>query len=186
MDKLAKILIKTFPLEAALEDGTHITLRPLLKEDGLALLAYFQGLPPEDRLRLRDDVTDPQVIANWIDELDYDEVLPLVAWNNQHVVGNATLHFSPIGWTKHQGEVRLTTAPQYRTRGLGTIMVQNLLDLASALGLEQISIEVLPVWDQAFHFFEKLGFKEVAQLPGFVKDLEGNESDLVIMVKYLT
>jgi hypothetical protein len=30
-----------------------------------------------------------------------------------------------------------------------------------------------------------MGFKEVANLKGFVKDLEGNESDLVLMVKYL-
>lgn len=185
MDKLTEILIQTYPREATLEDGTQITLRPLLKEDGPALLAYFQDLPPEDRLRLRDEVTDPRVIENWIYELNYDSLLPLVAWNNQQIVGNATLHFSPIGWTKHQGEVRLTTSPQYRTRGLGTILVQNLLDLAAALGLEQITIEVLPVWDQAFHLFGKLGFKEVAHLPGFVKDLKGNESDLVIMVKYL-
>jgi hypothetical protein len=30
-----------------------------------------------------------------------------------------------------------------------------------------------------------MGFKEVARLQGFVKDLEGKESDLVLMVKYL-
>jgi hypothetical protein len=33
--------------------------------------------------------------------------------------------------------------------------------------------------------FEKMGFKEVAKLANFVKDLEGTESDLVLMVKYL-
>lgn len=185
MEKLVQILIKTYPRETTLEDGTRITLRPMLKEDGPALLAYFQALPPEDRLRLRDEVTDPKVIENWISELDYDNILPLLAWNHQHIVGDATLHFSPIGWTKHQAEVRLTTSIQYRVRGLGTILVQNLLDIATALDLEQISIEVLPVWDKAVYLFEKLGFKEVALLPGFVKDLEGNESDLALMVKYL-
>jgi hypothetical protein len=30
-----------------------------------------------------------------------------------------------------------------------------------------------------------MGFKEVAKLQGFVRDLEGTESDLVLMVKYL-
>jgi ribosomal protein S18 acetylase RimI-like enzyme len=54
------------------------------------------------------------------------------------------------------------------------------------MGLEQISIEVLPDWDQAFHLFGKLGFQKVAHLPGFVKDREGTISDLVIMVKYLS
>jgi hypothetical protein len=63
--------------------------------------------------------------------------------------------------------------------------VQNLIHIATELGLEQITIEIPPVLDKAFYLFEKVGFKEVANLPGFVKDLKGNKSDLVLMVKYL-
>ncbi len=185
MDKLTKLLISTYPQTVSLEDGTLITLRPLLKADEAALLNYFGSLPPEDRMCLKEDVTDPKVIEGWIYDLDYDHILPLVALHNGNIVGDATLHFNPIGWTKHQGEVRLTTSPHYRVRGLGTILVQNLIDLATQLGLEQIHVEVPPVLDKAFYLFEKMGFKEVAKLPGFVKDLEGKESDLVLLVKYL-
>jgi L-amino acid N-acyltransferase YncA len=185
MKTLPEILTKTYPKSLSLEDGTTVTLRPLLKDDEAALLKYFGSLPPEDRLCLKEDVTDPKVIENWIYELDYDNVLPLIAWHNGNIVGDATLIFSPIGWTKHQGEVRLTTSTQYRVRGLGTFLVQNLIDIATRLGLEQIHIEIPPVLDKAFYLFEKMGFKEVAHLPGFVKDLEGKESDLVLMVKYL-
>ena len=185
MEKLVEILINTYPKDAALEDGTPITLRPIIKNDESALLAYFQALPPEDRLCLRDDVTDPKVIENWIYEIDYDNILPLLAWHNGEIVGDATLRFNPIGWTRHQGEVRLTTSTGYRAKGLGTILVQNLIDIATALGLEQITIEIPPVLDKAFYLFEKMGFKELAHLPGFVRDLEGNESDLVLLVKYL-
>jgi L-amino acid N-acyltransferase YncA len=185
MEKLVEILINTYPREAILEDGTPVTLRPMIKNDEPTLLAYFQALPPEDRLCLKEDVTDPKVIENWIYELDYDNILPLLAWHHNHIVGDATLRFNPIGWTRHQGEVRLTTSTQYRVKGLGTILVQNLIDIATELGLEQITIEIPPVLDKAFYLFEKLGFKEVAHLPGFVRDLEGKESDLVLMVKYL-
>jgi len=186
MDTLSEILIKTYPQSVSLEDGTPVTLRPLLKADEGALLEYFGSLPPEDRLCLKEDVTDPKVIESWIYELNYDSVLPLIALHNGHIVGDATLHFNPIGWTKHQGEVRLTTSIRYRVRGLGTILVQNLIDMATRLGLEQISIEIPPMLDKAFYLFEKMGFKEVAHLQGFVKDLEGKESDLVLMVKYLS
>ena len=185
MDTLSEILIKIYPQKVSLEGGTPITLRPLLKTDEAALREYFGSLPPEDRLCLKEDVTDPKVIENWIYELDYDTVLPLVALHNGNIVGDATLHFNPIGWTRHQAEVRLTTSTLYRVRGLGTILVQNLIDIATRLGLEQISIEIPPVLDKAFYLFEKMGFKEVANLQGFVKDLEGKESDLVLMVKYL-
>jgi L-amino acid N-acyltransferase YncA len=185
MKTLSEILIKTYPKTVTLEDGTAITLRPLLKEDEAALVKYFQALPAEDRLCLKEDVTDPEVIKNWIYQLDYDNVLPLIAWHNGHIVGDATLHFSPIGWTKHQGELRLTTSTQYRVKGLGTILVQNLIDIATRLGLEQLSAEIPPVLDKAFYLFEKIGFKEVAHLEGFVRDLEGKESDLVLMIMYL-
>jgi L-amino acid N-acyltransferase YncA len=185
MDNLSKILITTYPKSVSLEDGASVTLRPLLKRDEAALREYFGSLPPEDRMCLKEDVTDPKIIEKWIYELDYDAILPLIALHNGNIVGDATLHFNPIGWTKHQGEVRLTTSTQYRVRGLGTIMVQNLIDIASQIGLEQIHIEIPPVLDKAFYLFEKMGFKEVANLPGFVRDLEGKESDLVLMVKYL-
>jgi L-amino acid N-acyltransferase YncA len=185
METLPEILIKIYPKNISLDDGTAVTLRPLLKTDEAALLEYFGSLPPEDRLCLKEDVTDPKVIDNWIYELDYDNVLPLIALHNGNIVGDATLHFNPIGWTKHQGEVRLTTSTQYRVRGLGTILVQNLIDIATSLGLEQISIEIPPVLDKAFYLFEKMGFKEMAHLQGFVRDLQGTESDLVLMIKYL-
>jgi L-amino acid N-acyltransferase YncA len=185
METLSEILIKTFPLRTSLDDDTSITLRPLLKGDEATLAEYFLSLPPEDRLCLKHDVTDPKVIENWIYELNYDNLLPLIALHNGHIVGDATLHFSLIGWTRHMGEVRLTTSTQYRVRGLGTILIQSLIDIANRLGLEQLSAEIPPVLDKAYYLFEKMGFKEVAHLEAFVKDLEGNESDLVLMVKDL-
>ena len=185
MDKLSEILVNTYPKNISLDDGTIVTLRPLLKTDEAALVTYFASLPPEDRLCLKDDVTDPKVIENWIYEINYDSLLSLIALYDGQIVGDATLHFNPIGWTRHQAELRLTTSTQYRVRGLGTTLLQNLIDIATRLGLEQISIEVPPRLDKAFYLFEKMGFKEVANLQGFVKDLEGTESDLVLMVKYL-
>jgi L-amino acid N-acyltransferase YncA len=185
MDKLSEILVTTYPKSISLDDGRPVTLRPLLKTDEAALVEYFASLPPEDRLCLKDDVTDPKVIENWIYEIDYDHILSLIALHNGQIVGDGTLHFNPIGWTRHQADLRLTTSTQYRVRGLGTTLLQNLIDIATRLGLEQISIEIPPRLDKAFYLFEKLGFKEVANLQGFVKDLGGTESDLVLMVKYL-
>ncbi len=185
MKNLSDIIITDYPKTVALEDGTPITLRPLLKQDEKALLEYFQVLPLEDRLCLKEDVTDPKVIENWIFELDYHNLFPLIALIDGQIVGDATLHFSSIGWTKHQGEIRLTTSTHYRVKGLGTLLVQNLIDLATSLGLEQLSIEIPPMLDKAFYLFEKLGFKEAAHLKDFVRDIEGNESDLVLMVKSL-
>ncbi len=185
MENLVEVLINNYPKKLALENGNLVTLRPLLKSDEEALVEYFRDMPLEDRLCLKEDVTNPKVIENWIYELDYDHVLPLIALDNGHIVGDATLHFSPIGWTRHQGELRLTTDAGYRVKGLGTLLVRNLIDIATQLELEQLSVEIAPVLDKAFYLMEKMGFKEVATLKGFIKDIEGNESDLVLLIKHL-
>ena len=185
MNNLAGILIKNFPKKVNLEDGTAITLRPLLKDDEQAFLAYFQSLAPEERVVLKEEVTDPKVIENWMETLDYDLVLPLIALHGDRIIGAASLEFNLSAWTQHQGEVRLSTDPQYRAKGLGTLLIQTLEDIAAQLGLEQLTAEIPPELDKAFYLFEKLGFEKAAVLKGFVMDKDGRESDIVLMTKSL-
>jgi L-amino acid N-acyltransferase YncA len=185
MNNLAGILIKNYPKKVNLEDGTAITLRPLLKEDESAFLAYFQSLGPEERVRLKEEVTDPKVIEYWMENLDYDIMLPLIALHGERIIGAASLQFNLSAWTRHKGEVNLSTDPQYRAKGLGTLLIQNLAEIAAELGLEQLTAEIPPELDKAFYLFEKLGFEKAAVLKGFVMDKAGRESDIVLMIKAL-
>jgi L-amino acid N-acyltransferase YncA len=185
MDNLAEILVNIYPKQVQLEDGPAITLRPLLKDDEQALLAYFQSLAPDERVELKEEVTDPKVIENWMETMDYDLMLPLVALHEDRIVGAASLRFSLSAWTRHQGQVNLSTDPRYRAKGLGTLLLQNLEDIARQVGLEQLTAEVPPELTKAFYLFEKLGFEKTAVLPGFVMDAAGRESDIVLMIKAL-
>ncbi len=186
MDKLSKIIIDNYPIKCNLKNGTHIILRQLMKNDETALREYLHGLPLEDRLCFKEDVTDPKVIQNWIYELDYDSVLPLIAQSNGRIVGDGTLQFSSIGWTKHQAEIRISIDSSLRHNGLGTLLLQNLVDIATRLGLEQLSAEIPLEHNKALCLFKKMGFEEMSILKGLVRNLEGQESDLVLMIKYLS
>jgi L-amino acid N-acyltransferase YncA len=185
MNNLAEILVKNYPKQVKLEDGTGITLRPLLKDDEQALLAYFQSLAPDERVELKEEVTDPKVIENWMETLDYDIMLPLVALHEDRIVGASSLRFSLSAWTRHQGQVNLSTDPRYRAKGLGTLLIQNLQDIANQMGLEQLTAEVPLELTKAFSLFERLGFVKAAVLPDFVVDAAGRESDIVLMMKTL-
>jgi len=134
---------------------------------------------------LKDDVTDPEVIEHWIYDLDYDVVLPVLALDNSRIVANATLHFNQIGWTKHQGEIRITSDTEYRQKGLAARLIQELIEIAAYFGLEQLTAEIAPTSVEARTIFRKLGFNEIASLQGFVKDFEENQADLTIMVMYI-
>ena len=81
--------------------------------------------------------------------------------------------------------MRLSTDPQYRAKGLGTLLIQTLEEIAAKLGLEQLTAEIPPELDKAFYLFEKLGYEKAAVLKGFVMDKEGRESDIVLMTKAL-
>jgi RimJ/RimL family protein N-acetyltransferase len=179
------MILHEYPKRTTLKDGTELTLRPLRKKDQQVLHEYFLRMPPEDRMGLKDDVTDPKVIEHWIYDLDYDVVLPVLALDDGRIVANATLHFNQIGWTKHQGEIRITSDPDYRQKGLAARLIQELIEIAAYFGLEQLTAEIAPTSVEARTIFRKLGFNEIASLQGFVKDFEENQADLTIMVMYI-
>ena len=179
------MILYEYPKRTTLRDGTVLTLRPLRKEDQQALHEYFLRMPPEDRMGLKDDVTDLEVIEHWIYDLDYDVVLPVLALDDGRIVANATLHFNQIGWTKHQGEIRITSDLDYRQKGLAARLIQELIEIAAYFGLEQLTAEIAPTSVEARTIFRKLGFNEIASLQGFVKDFEENQADLTIMVMYI-
>jgi L-amino acid N-acyltransferase YncA len=176
------MILYEYPKTTVLKNGTKLTIRPLIKDDEEALIDFFLSLAPEDRLRLKEDVSDPQVIKRWIYDLDYDNLLPLIALDGGQIVANGTLQFSPIGWTKHQGEVRVTCHRKYREIGLATVIVENLINIAKDFGLEQLTSEFAPTLDEAYSLAEKMGFKEAAVFKDFIKDSMGTYADLVLMV----
>jgi L-amino acid N-acyltransferase YncA len=172
----------SYPKQVRLTDGTKLSIRPLRKEDEKVLHNYFLRLPPKEVARLKDDVTDPDIISKWIYDLDYDVVFPLVAMDHDRIVANGTLKFNLVGWRKHQGEIRATVDPEYRKKGLSTILIQNMIEIAKSMGLDQLTAELAPTLDEAYFLFEKMGFKEAAVLKKFIKDQEGRYEDLVVMI----
>ena len=175
-------MFKHYPKRAKLADRTQVTLRLMVKKDQQALYEFFQRVPKEDRLFLREDVSKPATIQSWVDELDYERVLPLVALMDGKVVGDATLHRRAIGWTRHLGKVRLVIDPQYRQKGLGSLLIKELKEIAKGLKLERLVVELMGSQQAALAAFRHLGFERAAVLYHHVKDRAGRPQDLVIMV----
>ena len=71
------MILDEYPKEVALKDGSTVTLRPMVARDEAALLEFFQSLSEGERLYLRDNVTDPEVVRGWAESVDYNRVLPV-------------------------------------------------------------------------------------------------------------
>lgn len=175
------LMIDGYPRTLVLKTGEEIVLKVLDKGDKAALLAFFQGLPAKDKLFLKEDVTKPEVIQRWIDGMNFAIILPILAWYDNKVVGDATLHMDKLGWSQHVGEIRVVVASDFQHKGLGKALVKNLVAHAIDFGLDKISAMVMGNQHSARKAFERLGFEKEAVLKGHVRDIQGNKQDLIIL-----
>jgi len=174
-----------FPKTITLK-GRPLQLRLLDKADETALLDYFRRLPVDERQMLKEDVTNPRVVKAWCANIDFKSVLPVLAFDGPKVVANITLHRTRGGWSAHVARMRVTTDPSYRRIGLGTTLVKELLDVASALGVAIVDAEVMSHQKEAQRFLERLDFVPVATLPHHVVDLTRQPHDLSVYSRTLT
>ena len=173
----------TYPKAASIgAEHTPVLVRPLLPEDATALAEFFRRIPEEERYYLKEDVTAPEVIENWASNINYDRVVPLVAVIDDRIVADATLHRHRSGARRHVGEIRVVVDPEYRHRGLGTLMVREAIDIAYDNAMESVILElVVGEEDEAIRMAERLGFTRWATLPNYAKDLEGNAHELAVL-----
>jgi RimJ/RimL family protein N-acetyltransferase len=167
--------------KVTLSDGTHATLRTVNKNDKAGLMKFFAGVPEEDRLFLRDNVTKEEVVDRWMRDLDYDRVLPIIAEVEGDIVADATLHMSLQGWTRHVGEIRIVVARAYQKKGLGTILARELFQYAVQKGLQKIEASVMDGQVGALKAFRALGFQEEAVLKNHLMDMNDKKHDLIVL-----
>ncbi len=165
-----------------LKDGTEVILRPMIKTDRKLLGDFFSRMTPAVLQYVRSNVTDPQVLDKWFENMDYEKVFPLLALVKNEVVANATLHRVPYGWRKHLGTIRIVVDPEFHERGLGTLMMNELVDLAQEFGLEKLMAELPLKAHGALAMFKKVGFSPRAVIEGLMKNRHGQNLDVVIMV----
>ncbi|MDO8531909.1 MAG: GNAT family N-acetyltransferase [Dehalococcoidia bacterium] len=174
--------LSAYPKEISLRDGSTVTLRPMEQTDNDKLLSFFLSVSEDDRYYLKEDVTSPKVIERWAKELDYNRALPLLAFADGRVVADATLVRHRSGARRHIGEVRILVEPGYRNRGLGTLLLNELVMIAYHTGLERLTIEAVAEREEtAIQTAERVGFVRLALLPQHCKDSAGKPQDLVIL-----
>ena len=164
-----------------LADGTRVLFRPLVKEDRAALVALFEPISPDDYKLMRNDVRNQELVGAWAENVDYKRVLPLVAVVNDRIVGDATLHFRG-GPGRHIADVRVFLSKEFRRRGLGTVMLRALIDIARKCGLQQLVAEVVADQVKVISAFKQLGFEHRATYPDYFMMPDGETHDVVVLI----
>ncbi len=173
--------LKRFRKVVKLKDGTLVVLRPLDQGDGQRLVDMFASIPETDRRLLKHDVTDSALISSWTEDIRFDHIFPLVAQMDDEIVADATLHENPGTSLRHVAEVRVAIGAKARGRGLGLIMLEELVAIADKVGMEQLRAEV-PIGSAiAQRAFEKVGFKQEAVFKDYFKTADDQYHDVAVL-----
>ena len=145
--------------DVVLRDGSTVKVRPLEPDDEQRLLDFFRSLSEESRwLRFFSFVKDKLLAAEAHREatVDYVRTFGLIALTGgeERVVGHAL--YSAIA--EDRADAAFAVADDYQGRGLGTILVGQLAQVAAANGIQVFEADVLASNHKMLGVFRRSGF----------------------------
>ncbi len=164
-----------------LADGTRVLLRPLTCEDKAGLVALFEPIADDDLRLMHSNVRDRARVEGWVEHLDYNQILPVVAVVNNRIVGDSTLRFH-AGPERHIADLRIFISKEFRRRGVGTAMLRSVIDLARRCGLKLVVAEVLANQVKTINAFKQLGFEQRAIYPDYFMTPDGETHDVDVLM----
>lgn len=112
--------------------------------------------------------------------------LRLIAEVDGGLAGAAVLY--PAGAQerlRHRCCVDITLYQRFCGKGIGTLLLRELLSAAKAAGYEQAELEVVSTNAPAVALYRKLGFETVGTLPQAMKYKDGTYASFLLMVRRL-
>ncbi|MDD3579550.1 MAG: GNAT family N-acetyltransferase [Desulfobacca sp.] len=174
----------TYRKFVTLQNGQRVMLRFLNQQDRENLIRLFQEAPEEDTRFLKQDVKDLKLINYWVDHINYLKVLPLVAVDleEERLVADATLHRGKHA-AKHIGEIRIFVSRGFRNLGLGSLMLDELINLAGKLNLQILKAEIITDHKKVLKAFRAKDFEIKCTLDDYFIRKDGMTHDVVLMMR---
>jgi RimJ/RimL family protein N-acetyltransferase len=148
---------------------------------------FFKELSQRNRRYFKRDEVVDKVIGQWCRQLDYDRVLPVLAiareGKNERVLADGTLHTESHGRSAHVARIRWVVADDMQERGLGRLLVRELLRQAHSRGIQKIQAKLMAQDRQSIQLLHRLGFKKEAVFRLHAKDLCGKLFDVVVLAR---
>ena len=173
--------LQRFPKVVQLKDGTKATLRQLRRDDEKEFHGLFLSIPEPERMFIKHRVAEIETIRDWCRNIDYGRNLPLVGLIGGKIAGDATLHQQLGGWKRHVGRISVLVHPEFRGRGLARALINEIVEIARQVGLERVEAEFIGEQAAAIKMFALLGFSQLLRLENYVKDMQANSHDYILM-----
>ncbi len=163
--RYAHMAIMPYPSElvrsCTLRDGRAYTIRPIQAEDGERLQRFVRGLSEQSRyFRFISALNElsPRMLVRYT-QIDYDRELALVAAlpgeTDESIIGVVRYLLNP---DRRSCEFAIAIADEMQRQGLGTTLMQAIVEHARRRGLERIEGFVLAANAPMMRLMQALGF----------------------------
>jgi len=155
-----------------LRDGRTVLLRPIKPEDENLWLEMFQNFSEESiRFRFFQVIKDtPHEVRVRYCNIDYDREIAIVAELNEdgrrRILGVARVNLEP---DRKKGEIAFIVADPWQGLGLGTKLVDYVIEIAKEVGVEVLYAIMLEDNYRAINLAKTMGFVLTRQEDGTVK-----------------
>ena len=68
-DPISDYLLVAYPKKLQLNDGMSLTIRALIPQDRAQVGEFFERVPEDDRVFLKEDLLNREEVEIWLDEL---------------------------------------------------------------------------------------------------------------------
>lgn len=178
------------PKEYELKTGEKLLVRPAVPEDAEALLEHFHLILTEDLYNvttLEEIEETVETERKWIRKhIDHPARIALAAELTGLVAG--ILHFENGRHKRleHHGTLHMSVKKQFRAKGIGTALLQSLIDWAKENAIiEKVALEVFATNQPATGFYRKMGFVEEGRRARHVKIADGQYVDVILMARFV-
>ena len=172
-------------------NGHELVLRSPNKDDAEELLKFIKTVTGETRFLMCEademNLTMEEELDFINGFLDSDDNMFFISLLDGEHVGNCS--FSKIKGSRrnaHRASLGIALYQKFTGMGIGTIMLNVLLEEIEKHGYEQAELIVIGKNVHAQHMYEKAGFEVVGRHPNANKYDDGTYDDDVIMVKSFT
>jgi RimJ/RimL family protein N-acetyltransferase len=170
--------------------GDKFTIRTGQLEDAAAMLAYIRPVAEETEFfTLEPDEFPPteEEERPWVqDHLDSPGKILLLAEASGYIIGSVNFENGLYRRIAHRGYLGIAVIKQWRGQGVGTALLQMLLQWASTNPLiDKVSLDVFATNHGAIRLYKKLGFIGEGLRLKDIKLGPGRYVDSVVMYRFV-
>lgn len=175
-------------INETIKSGEDILIREAVPSDAAALrnlkLSYIEGTTtiPMDLDEYKNDEVQEAIMIREYNEQSNSIIL--VAEHAGHLIGNIDVIGRQRRKLYHTGIIGMGIAYAWHGRGIGTLLMQSVIDWATISPIRLLWLEVYANNAAGRGLYEKMGFQVVGTMPNFFYE-NGQAIDNIIMQRII-